>query len=242
MGQNVGNQSETLYDVQETAKSQKATHSLPGRVGEEWPRLLTKKFLAGYFGCSHTNGKRFRTLVLPPEVLEAAGIAPEVAYNQSTKTFNVIDSMKLTKILRGFCLISMLILTEKVIAQTGSITPAPPQSIVTPAVGTGTNIVNPLLPTVKYSRDSFLRDTIPGLAVVTDSIIRMVQAPAGAYKYEKVMSTVVVSALWVKEFRYLVRASDGGTDPFDSTQRFFFLSGGQIDPNRIIIFKQDPKK
>ncbi len=95
-------------------------------------------------------------------------------------------------------------------------------------------------PTVKYSGDKFVNDTILGIAMLTDSCIRMVQSGA-AFRYEKVLSTVVVDAFMIKEYRFLVRASDGGTDPFDMHQSFHLLTGGLIDPRRIIMFKQAEK-
>jgi len=106
------------------------------------------------------------------------------------------------------------------------------------------NIENPytaqLLPANGFNgshiRDSFINDTIPGQAMLTDSIIRMIQV-GDLYKYEKVMSTVVVDAVWVKSRRFLVRASDGGVDPFDLTSTYFFITGGTIDPRRILLFK-----
>ncbi len=209
----------------------KTTQNPPNGVGEGWPPLLTKKWLAIYFGC--WNGtkvcyKQFRRMVLTPEVLEKAGIPQERAYSVSTKTFNAIDSLMLTKVLRGFCLISVLMLANAANAQTSKTAdftalPAVPQKM-------------------QYARDTILRDTIPGLAMVTDSTVRMVSTKVpGTYRYESVLSTVCVEAVMIKEFRYLVRANDGGLDPFDLGQRFFFLTGGQIDPKRIVIFKQYEK-
>lgn len=206
--------------------SQKAAE----RVGEDWPPLLSKKWLAIHFGC--WNGttiarKRFRSQVLTPEVLEKAGIPQERAYSVSTKTFNVIDSMKLTLVLRGFCLIAALFVANTANAQnnlqllTAQSDPAKPI----------------------YLRDTILRDTFPGLAMVTDSTVRMVSTKIpGTYRYEAVLGTVCVEAIMIKDYRYLVRAEDGGLDPFDLGQRFFFLTGGQIDPKRIVIFKQYDKK
>lgn len=201
-------------------KTEKTTKKPPEvEVEGEWPRLLSKKWLAIHYDC--WNGKevlwrRFRSHVLTKDVLEKAGIDPEYAYSRHCKTFNAIDSLMLTKILRGFCLLLTLMAFGTAQAQTMS--------------------------TPKYSRDTFVHDTIPGYAMLSDSMVRMVEAgPNGQYRFEKVLSTVVVDAYMVKSFRFLVRASDGGTDPFDTSQSFHLLTGGMIDPNRILIFKTKSK-
>jgi len=195
------------------------TQKPPNGVGEEWPRLLTKKWLAIHFGChngSEILRHRFRSQVLTAEVIQRAGISEERAYSRNTRTFTAIESRMLTQILRGFCLIALLFVSTISTAQTDT------------------------APTVKYSADKYVYDTIPGVAMITDSIIRMVQDGNG-FRYEKVMSTIVVDAFLLKQFRFLVRASDGGTEPFDMQQSFHLLTGGRIDPNRIILFKQSEK-
>lgn len=189
------------------------------RVGEEWPRLLSKKWIAIHFGCYNGQNvlwRRFRSHVLTPEVLQNAGIDQDFAYSRHCKTFNAIQSMKLTQILRGFCFLAFLLTTTFSTAQTGTST------------------------TVEYSGDKFVNDTIPGMAMITDSIIRMVQVGTG-FRYEKVLTGIVVDAYMVKQHRFLVRSSDGGHEPFDLTQSFHLLTGGLIDPKRIMIFKQSPK-
>lgn len=87
------------------AQNGKSTHgSLPKRVGEDWPKLLTKKWLAVHFGCWTGQAicrRRFRAHVLTPEVLELAGIPQEVAYSIKTKTFDVLQSAALQKVLNA---------------------------------------------------------------------------------------------------------------------------------------------
>lgn len=217
--QNVDVQSNTLQLAPNVVQVSKSIENPPSRVGEAWPPILEKKWLAIHFGCWNGReiSRRFRTKVLTPEVLQKAGISQEFAYSRNCKSFDVIQSIMLTKILRGFCLIAFLLTSTITIAQTAA-------------------------PAVKYSRDTFLLDTLPGQAMITDSIVRMVTAgPTGEYRFEQVLSTVVVDAICVKKYRFLVRASDGGTDPFDMAQSFFLLTGGLIDPNRILIFKQYQK-
>lgn len=193
----------------------KPTQSTGSRVGEDWPPLLSKKWLAIYFGCWTNKGvcsKRLRSKVLTPEVLSEAGIPEDVGYSRNTRSFNAIQSMRLTQILRGFCLIALLFCASISTAQNS----------------------------VKYSGDTFVRDTFPGIAVISDSTIRMIVYGTG-FRYEKVLSSIVIDAYMVKEYRYLVRATDGGTEPFDLTQTFHLLTGGIIDPRRILIFKQHGK-
>lgn len=104
---------------------------------------------------------------------------------------------------------------------------------------TAPNVKSPL-PPVKYTGDTFVRDTFIGTAMLTDSMIRMVQS-GNAFRYEKVQTIIVVDAFLVKEYRFLVRASDGGTDPFDMNQSFHLLTGALIDPRRLMGFKQREK-
>lgn len=209
-----------------TTKEQKTTQKVG--VGEEWPKLLTKKFLAGHFGCSSTNGKRFRTSVLSPEILEAAEIPLEIAYSPKLKTFNVKQSQKLTQILRGFCLASIVIFSQQVYSQK--------------SVSETSSLAN--LNPVKYSLDTTKIDSIWGQCIISDSIVRMVSiGPTGEMRFEKVLSTIVVDVLYTKERRLLVRASDGLTDPIEDKHLFYFLpSMGIIDQNRILLFKQKPRK
>ena len=196
-------------------------------VGEDWPKLLTKKFLASHYGCSSTNGKRFRTSVLSPEILEAAEIPLEIAYSPKLKTFNVKQSQKLTKLLRGFCLAAILLFSSKQVYSQN-------------AVSSTFADLNPL----KYSVDSIKIDSIWGQCIISDSIVRMVSiGPTGEMRFEKVLSIIVVDVLYTKEHRLLVRASDGLTDPWEDKHLFYFLpSMGIIDQNRILLFKQKPRK
>jgi hypothetical protein len=87
------------------AQKGKSTHVLQSeRVGEDWPKLLTKKWLAVYFGCWTGQAicrRRFRAHVLTPEVLKRAGIPETVAYSINTKTFDVLQSAALTKVLNS---------------------------------------------------------------------------------------------------------------------------------------------
>ena len=93
---------------------------------------------------------------------------------------------------------------------------------------------------VKYSGDKYLLDTIPGMAMIADSCIRMV-ASASGFRYEKVMAPIMVDVLLIKQYRFLVRASDGGTDPFDMTESFHLRTGGLLDPRRVLLFNQFKK-
>lgn len=207
----------------------KSTENPPERVGEPWPKLLSKKFLAIQFQCwsnNRINTQRFRRLVLTPEVLQAAGIPPEIAYSQTVKTFNAVQSMNLLKVLNP--IIALLLLA---VSTTSAQTPAP--------APTSEPIHQFKTDTVKNGNDYVLRDTIPGLAVVTDSMVRMVYTgQSGLYKYQSVMSTIVVDALMVQEYRILVSGPTGVGDPREVSRRFFFLTGGTIDPKRIVLFKQ----
>lgn len=218
--QTIAFQRDTRFHDPNGADAQKITQKTPELVEREWPKLLTKKFLAIEFGCWNGHSiirRRFRNHVLTPEVLQRAGISPEVAYSRSTKTFSALDSIMLTKVLRGFCLASFLFI-----------------SLISPAQ---TEVQK-----LKYRGDTIIMDTIPGLAMLADSSIRMVATGrAGEYRYENVLAPIVVEARMVKQYRYLVRASDGQTEPFDYTQQFYFLSGGLIDPKRLLIFTQNQK-
>lgn len=199
--------------------SPKPTNKLPNGVGEDWPRLLSKKWLAGYYGCSSTNGKRFRNSVLSPEILQQAEIPLEIAYSPKLKTFNVNDSRKLTQLLRGFCLASSLFFAHHGNTQTVQkvAVPDPP----------------------KYLLDTTRIDSVFGQCIISDSIVRMVEiGPTGEMRFEKVMSTIVVDALYTKRSRILVRASDGGTDSEEKHIFYFLPRMGIIDPNRILLFKQ----
>ena len=212
MAQNIDNQPSNSNYPQSGHSTAKPTQSTVSRVGEEWPPLLSKKWLAIYFGCWSDKGvcsKRLRSKVLTPEVLSQAGIPEDVGYSRNTRSFNALQSMRLTQILRGFCLIAMLFCSSISTAQNS----------------------------VKYSGDTFVRDTFPGIAVISDSTIRMIAYGTG-FRYEKVLSSIVIDAYMVKEYHYLVRATDGGTEPFDLTQTFHLLTGGLIDPRRLLLFKQ----
>lgn len=214
----------SLKDYNEQKSIQKAG------VGEDWPRLLTKKFLASYFGCSSTNGKRFRTSVLSPEILEAAEIPLDIAYSSKLKTFNVKQSQKLTKLLRGLCLAAIILFSQQVHSQKS---------------GSETYGLANLVPAgIKSYVDSIKIDSIWGQCIISDSIVRMVSIGAtGEMRFEKVLSTIVVDVLYTKEHRLLVRASDGLTDPWEDKHLFYFLpSMGIIDQNRILLFKQKPRK
>jgi len=206
----------------------KSTENPKERVGEPWPRLLSKKYLAIHFECwtnNRINNKRFRRYVLTPEVLQEAGIPQDEAYSQSLKTFNAVQSMKLIQIL--FRPLVFLLLAAYTL---GAQTPIEPISKPIHQFKTDT---------FQNGNDYFLRDTIPGLAVVTDSMVRMVYTgQSGLYKYQSVMSTIVVDALMVQEYRVLVSGPTGEGDPINVSRRFFFLTGGTIDPKRIVLFKQ----
>ena len=204
----------------------KPTNRPDERVGETMPLLLSKKWLAIHFECwtnNRINNKRFRRYVLTPEVLQQAGIPQEEAYSQSLKTFNAVQSMKLIQILFR-PLVFLLLAAYTLGAQT------------------------PIEPIHQFKTDTFqngadgnyfLRDTIPGMAVVTDSMVRMVYTgQSGLYRYQSVLSTIVVDALMVQEYRLVVRGDTGISDPVDLSRRFFFLTGGKLDPKRILLFKQ----
>ena len=212
-----------------TDQGPKPTNRTPERVGEPWPKLLSKKFLAIQFQCwtnNRINTQRFRRYVLTPEVLQKAGIPEKEAYSQTVKTFNAVQSMNLLKVLNP--IIALLLLAVSTISAQ---TPAP-APISEPIHQFKTD-------TVKNGNDYVLRDTIPGLAVVTDSMVRMVYTgQSGLYKYQSVMSTICVDALMVQEYRVLVSGATGVGDPREVSRRFFFLTGGTIDPKRIVLFKQ----
>jgi len=206
----------------------KSTENPQERVGEPWPRLLSKKYLAIHFECwtnNRINNKRFRRYVLTPEVLQEAGIPQDEAYSQSLKTFNAVQSMKLIQIL--FRPLVFLLLAASTL---GAQTPIEPISQPIHQFKTDT---------FQNGADYFLRDTIPGMAVVTDSMVRMVYTgQSGLYRYQSVLSTIVVDALMVQEYRMVVRGDTGISDPVDLSRRFFFLTGGKLDPKRILLFKQ----
>lgn len=91
------------FPVPNVAQNGKSTHGLQAeRVGEDWPKLLSKKWLAIHFDCWTGQAicrRRFRQHVLTPEVLKLAGIPETVAYSIKTKTFDVLQSAALTKVL-----------------------------------------------------------------------------------------------------------------------------------------------
>ena len=201
----------------------KSTEKSAERVGEDWPPLLSKKWLAVHFGCLKSDGtinrQKFRTHVLSAQVLELAGISIEKAYSVSTKTFNAIESMSLTKILRGFCFAILLSFTVPLSAQLAEqdLTLAIPDPI----------------PFIEKS----LRDTLMGQAVVADSTVRMVDV-GGAYQYQKVMSTIVVDSYMVREYFYRVRSDNGAAEgPIEAGNKFYLITGAQIDPKKIMVFK-----
>lgn len=212
-----------------TAPQPKSTEKAAERVGEEWPPLLSKKWLAVHFGCLKNDGtinrQKFRTHVLNSEVLKMAGISIEKAYSVSTKTFNAIDSMSLTKILRGFCFAILMAVTVPLPAQNGTV--ATPVSTISS---------RPFNGPVQVTEKTF-RDTLMGQAVVADSTVRMVDV-GGAYQYQKVLSTIVVDSYMVREYMYRVRSDDGSSEgPIEAGNKFYLLTGAQIDPKRIMVFK-----
>jgi hypothetical protein len=209
----------------QTPSAEKTTNRTD-RVGEDWPPLLSKKWLAARFGCLMANGqinrRRFRALVLTEEVLERAGIPVEFANSKNCKTFNAIHSMQLTTILRGFCLALLLSISCTVTAQ--YLTVADPSNPVTP----------PVTPPVHVPYTAVF-DTMPGTMVVSDSIIRMVQVRPGEYKYQAVLSTIVFDGFMVKEFQ----APTSGTlgNPKLMGHRFYHKEWGLVDPKRVLLFK-----
>lgn len=208
----------------------KPTHRPPGGVGEEWPALLSKKWLAARYQCIMANGsinrRRFRMLVLTEEVLTRAGIPMELAYSRSTKTFNAIHSMSLTKILRGFCLALLLTITYTATAQTvANVPPANAPVVLIPPVHV------PVTDLAAYT----IYDTIPGTLVVSDSTIRMIQVRPGEYKYQAVLSTIVFSGYMVKEVQ--IEAGEKSRAPKLLGHRFYHEAWGMIDPKRVLLFK-----
>lgn len=207
----------------QTPSAEKPTNRT-NRVGEDWPPLLSKKWLAARFGCLMANGqinrRRFRALVLTEEVLERAGIPVEFANSKNCKTFNAIHSMQLTTILRGFCLALLLSISCTVTAQT----------VANVHAQTVSNSVTaePLPYTAVF-------DTMPGTMVVSDSIIRMIQVRPGEYKYQAVLSTIVFEGFMVKEFQ----APTSGTlgNPKLMGHRFYHKEWGLVDPKRVLLFK-----
>lgn len=205
----------------------------PGNGVGEWPPLLTKKWLAAHYGCLLANGsinlRRFRAQVLTIEVLERANIPPEIAYSRSTRTFNAIYSMSLTTILRGFCLALLLSITATATAQTVATVPANPAPIT---ITGSSGIISVPAPVTT------ILDTLPGVMVVSDSIIRMVQDPNGSYRYQQVLSTLVFDGYMIKEFEMPV-APDGRTlgNPKLIGHRFYHAKWGLVDPKRVLLFK-----
>lgn len=215
----------------QTPNTDKATNR-PGNGVGEWPPLLTKKWLAAHYGCLLANGsinlRRFRAQVLTKEVLQRAGIPPEIAYSRSTRTFNAIYSMSLTTILRGFCLALLLSITATATAQTLATIPAKPAPITV----TDPDVTLPVHVPVTVTT---ILDTLPGVMVVSDSIIRMVQDPNGSYRYQQVLSTLVFDGFMVKEFQL----PDGRTvgNPKLIGHRFYHAKWGLVDPKRVLLFK-----
>jgi hypothetical protein len=214
----------------QTPNPSKVTDRASNGVGE-WPPLLTKKWLAAHYGCLLANGsinlRRFRAQVLTAEVLQRAGIPPEIAYSRSTKTFNAIYSMSLTTILRGFCLAFLLTITATATAQTVATVPA----TLAPITVTDPVVTRPVHVPVAVTT---ILDTLPGVMVVSDSIIRMVQDPNGSYRYQRVLSTLVFDGWMVKEFQ-LTAGTQGGQKLLG--HRFYHEKWGIVDPKRVLLFK-----
>ncbi len=196
-------------------ESTKTTEKAPERVGE-WPRLLTKKFLAIQFDCyerGRINIRKFRAYVLTTEVLEKAGIDPETAYSIHTKTFNAIQSMSLTKILRVFCLVCMILFSGSISAQ----------SVAAPApIKMDTTITT---------------DTTAGLVVVMDSTIRMQMVEKGKYMYQSVVGLIVLDAKMIRTYIKVVSAKNGTSDPVEQSRRFFLVTGEPLREDKILMFK-----
>lgn len=220
----------------QTPNTEKPTNR-PGNGVGEWPPLLTKKWLAAHYGCLLANGsinlRRFRAQVLTIEVLERANIPPEIAYSRSTRTFNAIYSMSLTTILRGFCLALLLSITATATAQTLATVPAKPAPITV----TDPDVTLPVHIPIPAQVTTIL-DTLPGVMVVSDSIIRMVQDPNGSYRYQQVLSTLVFDGYMIKEFEMPV-APDGRSlgNPKLIGHRFYHAKWGLVDPKRVLLFK-----
>lgn len=207
----------------------------PGNGVGEWPPLLTKKWLAAHYGCLLANGsinlRRFRAQVLTIEVLERANIPPEIAYSRSTRTFNAIYSMSLTTILRGFCFALLLItITQSTAtAQTVATVPANPAPITVP---------HPEITLPVHVPITTILDTLPGVMVVSDSIIRMVQDPNGSYRYQQVLSTLVFDGFMVKEFQVpVIHDGKNPGNPKLIGHRFYHAKWGLVDPKRVLLFK-----
>lgn len=217
------------FDPPKAPQTSKTTEKVGERVGEEWPPILTKKWLANFYGFVSPKGaiayRQFRKHVLTKELLERAGISPEIAYSPKTRMFSAIESMNIKKILAPafvafFATASM--------AQQTKTTFSPTQNI---SIGKGS-----------FARDTFAFDTIPGVVIYQDSMIRMVAGESqGSYRYQNVSSTLVLDAWLIRKYRYLVKAENGGLEPFDLTQSFHFPSGALIDERRILLFKASPK-
>lgn len=210
-------------------QSVKTTEKVPERVGE-WPALLTKKFLAIQFDC-FSNGRidirKFRLYVLTPEVLDQAGIDQSLAYSRNLKTFNAIQSMKLSKIFRGLCLASILFITGSIQAQTQTPKTNFPLQF-TPA------------PTILQSADVdsiAKRDTTLGLVVLMDSTIRMQQIGRGQYAYQSVVGLIVLEARMIQEYKSLVSGKDGKGQPVETGRRFFLITGEPLREDKILMFK-----
>ncbi len=82
--------------------SEKPSQSLHNGVGESSRILLTKKYLAVFFGCTNSRGVDYKRLyrhVLTAEVLEKAGIQECEIRKQSHKTFTALQSSALMRVL-----------------------------------------------------------------------------------------------------------------------------------------------
>lgn len=216
-------------------ESTKTTEKAPERVGE-WPRLLTKKFLAIQFDCyerGRINIRKFRAYVLTTEVLEKAGIDPETAYSIHTKTFNAIQSMSLTKILRVFCLVCMILFSGSLSAQKKEVYPYS-GSI---QVQKDTIYPNISTPWPNDPDTTYMTDTTAGLVVIMDSTIRMQMIKPGQYAYQSVVGLIVLDAIMVRYYMRIMSAKTGFTDPVERSRRFFLITGEPVREEKILMFK-----
>ena len=111
----------------------------------------------------------------------------------------------------------------------------------------------------KYSRDTTIRDTVPGMVVLADSTLRLVDDSQGRYfllhsdptagigsarplDLKKELGTVVKPAYCVKVYKWLVRASDGGLDPYTVRFDFFYPDGATVDKKVLQFIPNDPTR
>lgn len=207
----VENQTDVNFQGYKTTTTVETTEKLHDRVGG-WPRLLSKKFLAIEFDC--WQGNRINVSRFRSLVLTKEVLAKA----------GIPEEVAYSQKIKTFNALYSMKLSK--------ILQAPILALFA--------MFSFLLPAQTPS-NQFLFDTIPGMAIIADSMVRMVQIGNGEYRYQSVMSTVVVDAIMVQKYQLLVRGDNGTPEPVDQGRTFFMNNGAVLDPNRIIIFKKVQK-